>query len=199
MPRTIFPNVPVRDVEKTRAFWTQLGFAFDERFCDENAVCMIVNDGASVMLLQYEFFKTRTELPGPRRPPLGGLPHGRGGVGGDDPLGAVTASERVTLALVTLVHDGTLVPLGRLLGRAPDLTVIDALARLQLAAGRARCSIRLRAVCPDLVELVDLAGLASLLDGRSRSALEARRQTEAGEQLDVEEGEEVVDGGDLDG
>lgn len=58
MPRTIFPNIPVKDVQKTRAFWTELGFAFDERFCDENAVCMIVNDHASVMLLDEEFFKT---------------------------------------------------------------------------------------------------------------------------------------------
>lgn len=58
MPRTIFPNVPVKDVQRARAFWTDLGFAFDERFCDENAVCMIVNDGASVMLLDEEYFKT---------------------------------------------------------------------------------------------------------------------------------------------
>ena len=58
MPRTIFPNVAVKDVQKSRAFWAQLGFAFDERFCDDNAVCMIVNDGASVMLLNEEFFKT---------------------------------------------------------------------------------------------------------------------------------------------
>lgn len=58
MPRTIFPNVPVKDVHRTRLFWTELGFAFDERFSDENAVCMIVNDGASVMLLGEDFFKT---------------------------------------------------------------------------------------------------------------------------------------------
>ncbi len=58
MPRTIFPNVPVKDVQKARLFWTELGFAFDERFSDENAVCMIVNDGASVMLLGEDFFKT---------------------------------------------------------------------------------------------------------------------------------------------
>ncbi len=60
MPRTIFPNIPVKDVQRTRAFWTELGFDFDERFCDDNAVCMIVNDHASVMLLNEEFFKTFT-------------------------------------------------------------------------------------------------------------------------------------------
>lgn len=109
----------------------------------------------------------------------------------------MTPSERLTLALVTVVHDGTQVLIGRLVGRAPDLTVIDALARLQLAAGRAGCSIHVRVVCPEFAELVELAGLASLLDDCSRSALEARRQAEAGEERHVEEGQEVVDGDDL--
>ena len=114
------------------------------------------------------------------------------------PIRGTDPSERMTLALITVVHDGTPVLFGRLVGRAPDLTVIDALARLQLAAGRAGCSIHVRVLCPDFAELVDLAGLTGLLDDRSRSALEARRQPEAGEEGDVEEGEEVVDGGDLD-
>lgn len=109
----------------------------------------------------------------------------------------MTAPDRVTLALVTLVHGDTDLPFGRVVGRDPDLAVVDALARLQLAAGRVGCSIRLRAVCPHLAELVDLAGLTALLGDCSRSALEAGRQAEAGEQLDVEEGEEVVDDGDL--
>lgn len=109
----------------------------------------------------------------------------------------MTAPDRVTLALVTLVHGDTEVPFGRVVGRDPDLAVVNALARLQLAAGRVGCSIRLRAVCSHLDELIALAGLTELLVNCSRSTLEARRQAEAGEQLDVEEGEEVVDGGDL--
>ncbi|HEV2768501.1 MAG TPA: hypothetical protein VGV63_12440 [Acidimicrobiales bacterium] len=109
----------------------------------------------------------------------------------------MTAAHRVTLALVTLVGGETEVPFGRVVGRHADLGVIDALVRLQLAAGRAGCSLRLRAVCPQLSELVELAGLTDLLGDCQQSALEATRQAEAGEQLDIEEGEEVVDGGDL--
>lgn len=106
---------------------------------------------------------------------------------------------RTTRALVTLVHGGGESPLGRVVADDDDLdlALVDALARLQLHAGRLGCSVRLRAVCPRLADLLDVAGLAALLGACSRSALEARRQAEAREQLDVEEGEEVVDGGDL--
>ena len=109
----------------------------------------------------------------------------------------MTAPDGVTLGLVTLVRGDIEVAYGRVVGRHADLAVVDALARLQLAEGRAGCSLRLRAVCPQLSELVELAGLTDLLGNCQRSALEARRQAEAGEQLDIEKGEEVVDGGDL--
>ena len=61
----------------------------------------------------------------------------------------------------------------------PDLSTVDALARLQLAARRLGCSIRLRDACADLVGLLDLVGL--------RECLEVGGQPEGGEQLGVEE------------
>ena len=42
---------------------------------------------------------------------------------------------------------------------APDVEVLDALARLQLTARRAGSSIRLRAVSADLRDLLELTGL----------------------------------------
>jgi hypothetical protein len=45
----------------------------------------------------------------------------------------------------------------------PDLGVIDDLARLQLVARRAGCSIRLRGASPELFELLVLAGLAEVV------------------------------------
>jgi hypothetical protein len=42
---------------------------------------------------------------------------------------------------------------------------VDELARLQLAAGRLGCSIRLRGACVELRELLDLVGLSDLLLG----------------------------------
>jgi uncharacterized protein len=55
--RMIFPNLAVKDLERSKAFFAGLGFEFDPRFTDENATAMIVNEHASVMLLREEFFK----------------------------------------------------------------------------------------------------------------------------------------------
>ena len=62
--RMIFPNVPVKDLDRSVEFFTKLGFSFDERFTDETATAMIVNDGAVVMLLTESKFKefTKKEL-----------------------------------------------------------------------------------------------------------------------------------------
>jgi hypothetical protein len=46
---------------------------------------------------------------------------------------------------------------------APTLATIDVLARLQLAARRAGCQLRLRGPSAELCELVRLAGLAGAL------------------------------------
>ena len=56
MPRMIFPYLPVKDVAASRAFWTRLGFSFNEEFCSGDAACLVINDLASVMLLREGFF-----------------------------------------------------------------------------------------------------------------------------------------------
>ena len=53
-------NLPVKDLNKSVEFFTALGFSFNPDFTDENATCMIVNDGAYVMLLVEAYFKTFT-------------------------------------------------------------------------------------------------------------------------------------------
>ncbi len=60
-----------------------------------------------------------------------------------------------------------------------DLSVVDELARLQLGARRRGCSLWLRHACPDLAELLGLAGLADVL--------QVGGQAEGGEQAGVEE------------
>jgi predicted lactoylglutathione lyase len=40
--RKMFVNLPVRDRQRSVEFFTKLGFAFDAKFTDENATCMIV-------------------------------------------------------------------------------------------------------------------------------------------------------------
>jgi uncharacterized protein len=60
MSRQIFVNLPVKDLNKSIAFFTQLGYTFNPQFTDETATCMIVSDTIYVMLLTEEKFKTFT-------------------------------------------------------------------------------------------------------------------------------------------
>jgi class 3 adenylate cyclase len=48
-------------------------------------------------------------------------------------------------------------------GFAADAVTVDALARLQLAARRSRCQVRLRGASNELLELVAFMGLRELL------------------------------------
>ena len=62
--RRMFVNLPVKDLDKSVEFFSELGFTFDARFTDETATAMIVNGEAVVMLLVENRFKdfTKKEL-----------------------------------------------------------------------------------------------------------------------------------------
>lgn len=61
--RTLFVNIPVADVERSKAFFAALGFSFNATFTDETAACMLVGENASVMLLSREKFAEFSKLP----------------------------------------------------------------------------------------------------------------------------------------
>ncbi|HYK76470.1 MAG TPA: VOC family protein [Daejeonella sp.] len=62
--KSIYINLPVRDITVTRSFWTKLGFSFNEQFSDDKAVCLVLNEGSMYsMLLKDDFFKTFTNRP----------------------------------------------------------------------------------------------------------------------------------------
>jgi uncharacterized protein len=63
--RQVFVNLPVRDLRRSVAFFTALGFAFRPDFTDHRATAMAVNDEAFVMLLVEDFFTTFTGQPVP--------------------------------------------------------------------------------------------------------------------------------------
>ncbi len=64
----------------------------------------------------------------------------------------------------------------------PDMGTVDALARLQLAARRLGCSIRLRHASRELQELLSLAGLSDVLPCRTELVVEAEGQAEEREE-----------------
>lgn len=62
----IFVNLPVKNIQKTKEFWSKLGFSINEQISDERAVCVVLNDTSSVMFLTEDFFETFSERPVPK-------------------------------------------------------------------------------------------------------------------------------------
>ncbi|WP_319675041.1 hypothetical protein [Streptomyces sp. ME18-1-4] len=48
--RMLFVNIPVADLDRSKAFFARLGFSYNPMFTDETAACMLVGEQASVML-----------------------------------------------------------------------------------------------------------------------------------------------------
>lgn len=61
MSTKIFVNLPVRDLEKSKAFFAALGYSFNPQFTDENAASMVISEDIYAMLLVEPFFKTFTK------------------------------------------------------------------------------------------------------------------------------------------
>lgn len=61
MIKQIFVNLAVSDLEKTKEFWTKLGFSFNPQFTDKNAAALVIGENIFAMLLVPEFFKRFTK------------------------------------------------------------------------------------------------------------------------------------------
>jgi uncharacterized protein len=60
----MFVNLPVTDLERSKAFYTAIGFTINPLFTDHNAACVVVEDDHSYfMILVRDYFQTFTELP----------------------------------------------------------------------------------------------------------------------------------------
>jgi predicted lactoylglutathione lyase len=57
MTTKIFVNLPVKDLDKSMAFFKAVGFKNNPKFTDKTAACMIVTDDINVMLLTHPKFK----------------------------------------------------------------------------------------------------------------------------------------------
>jgi len=61
--RMLFVNIPVADLERSKAFFATLGFSYNPMFTDDTAACMLVGEHAFVMLLSRERFAQFSKLP----------------------------------------------------------------------------------------------------------------------------------------
>ena len=63
MSKMIFVNLPISDVDRSRAFFSALGYTFNERFSDDKALCMVISDTIFAMLVKPEFLSTFLDKP----------------------------------------------------------------------------------------------------------------------------------------
>jgi predicted lactoylglutathione lyase len=63
MARKIFVNLPIKDMERAKAFFSALGFSFNPQFTNEQGACMVITDDIYAMLLVEPFFQTFTRKP----------------------------------------------------------------------------------------------------------------------------------------
>jgi predicted lactoylglutathione lyase len=62
--KQIIVALPVRDLEKSKAFFSSLGYSFNPQFSGESSACMIIaEDSISVMLETEAFFKSFIDKP----------------------------------------------------------------------------------------------------------------------------------------
>jgi len=58
MATQIFVNLPVKDLDKSKQFFTDIGFTINPQFTDEKAACVVISEDIYAMILREEFFKT---------------------------------------------------------------------------------------------------------------------------------------------
>ncbi len=60
MATNIFVNLPVKDLDKSKAFFAKLGYTFNPQFTDETAACMVMSDTIYAMLITHARFSDFT-------------------------------------------------------------------------------------------------------------------------------------------
>jgi predicted lactoylglutathione lyase len=60
MPRMIFVNLPVTDLDRSVAFYEAIGAEQNPQFTDDTAAMMVLSDSINVMLLTHDKFRQFT-------------------------------------------------------------------------------------------------------------------------------------------
>lgn len=63
MPRQVFINIAVKDLEKSVPFYTAMGFTVNPQFSDETAKCLVWSETIYVMAMSHERFQSFATKP----------------------------------------------------------------------------------------------------------------------------------------
>jgi predicted lactoylglutathione lyase len=63
MSKTIFVNLPVRDLPAAKAFYLALGGTINPQFSNDQAACLMLSESIGVMLLTHEHYRRFTQRP----------------------------------------------------------------------------------------------------------------------------------------
>ena len=63
MPKMIFVNLPVTQLDRSVAFYLALGATKNPKFSDETSACMVFSDAIHAMLLTHEKYRHFTARP----------------------------------------------------------------------------------------------------------------------------------------
>lgn len=63
MPKMIFINLPVTDLDRSKRFYEAIGARNEPKFTNESAAMMVFSEAIYVMLLKHDFFSTFTGKP----------------------------------------------------------------------------------------------------------------------------------------
>jgi predicted lactoylglutathione lyase len=63
MPKKIFINLPVTDLDRSKKFYGAIGARNEPKFTDGNAAMMVLSETIYVMLLKHDFYSTFTRKP----------------------------------------------------------------------------------------------------------------------------------------
>jgi uncharacterized protein len=64
MNKQIIVNLPVKDLDRSKRFFSALGYSFNPQFSNENAAMMVIAEGSiQAMLTTEAFFKTLIDKP----------------------------------------------------------------------------------------------------------------------------------------
>jgi predicted lactoylglutathione lyase len=63
MPKQIFINIAVKDLQKSMDFYTALGFTNNPQFSDDSGKCMVWSENIFVMIMTHEKFTSFATKP----------------------------------------------------------------------------------------------------------------------------------------